>query len=1127
MIFVIGCSGGGSSGEADENASNEDKTPSSVPTGLTASAASSDRIDLTWKASNDNVGVAGYKIYRNDLYIKSVTNDSASDTDLKPNTQYCYAVSSYDTSGNESGMSNESCVKTLPPDTKSPISPVGLNTEAISASTIALTWNATTDDVRVKGYNIYRDGQNIGNTSNTSFNDKNLNSGTEYCYTVTAYDASGNESGMSNESCAVTWPPPDTKPPVSPVGLNTAATSSSTIALTWNATTDDVQVKGYNIYRDGQYIDNTSSTSFNDENLNSGTEYCYSVSAYDTSGNESGMSNESCATTWLLNCLVIGDSIGEATHTNDACDRNPGEHRELMDCYDLRLGSHDLDWSFMGGSKSWSIARRLGCASVNNKSKDGDEWKDALNRARDQVQAKKVGNVILQLGSNDVCADYGHDYGSLSFVQPTVPGNIVSIEAEHFIQRISKNTHKWEPEKLSGASITSVRAQPDNGTSMPYPDYLTSSPRLDYRVNFTRTGIHYVWLRGFAKGPADNLVHAGLDGQPQSTAESIKIASYNEWTWTGITENGTPAMINVPSVGIHTLNVYMHQDGFRLDKIALTADKLWAPSNQGPPESSRSIIKPVNQSGYELVPVEAEHYHYLQKVETHGWEPDFISGYSGSGALRALPDNGAEFDDIASSPRLDYNISFDAPGIYYVWVRGYATSLEDNAVHIGVDGINQGTADKIEIGSYDNWTWTNKRFDGTGATIEVLSAGIHTVNIWMHKDGFRLDKIILAKSSAYQPSGNGPGEQWANDLGRIAGHIDDTMLYLTEKLPGSGKIYWSGISDISKFRDLMVNRKHDHAFKQCQSLWDLDLSSDTLQGDAVDSLCKGEIGVSCEFLPDWLEDELVDRFLNEFQEDFNADAPCGRMLDSRNTQADRDEARRFNKSLNDLMEQKAAQYQRRKGVAINFTQTLWYSSDIIRPYFISRIDCYHPNRLGQLKLAQIVWAGHGADFTPTDEYFFDGFDDDDECTQEFTTWDSCWEDGGDGECDKEFICSVDNSGWYKFGKESNDKEDHWLSRDVGDLSDKSEVWVFFKHKRDGFDNDDMDWVRFSVWTGTDWQTIEEFSENNDEGNHCSQYYNLTEFKDAVPFAIRFKTNNSRDMKNGDKLMFDDFTVFSW
>ncbi|MGD9363538.1 MAG: hypothetical protein PVH85_32040, partial [Desulfobacterales bacterium] len=537
-------------------------------------------------------------------------------------------------------------------------------------------------------------------------------------------------------------------------------------------------------------------------------------------------------------CLIIGDSIGEATHTNDACDRNLGEHRELMDCLDLRLGSHDSDWSFMGGTKSWSIANRLECSSIYNRSHDGDEWKDALNRALNPIQPRDVRNVILQLGNNDVCAEYGHDYGSLAFVQPTIPDNIVSIEAEHFIERISSITHQWEPDSTAGASIMAVRAQPDSGTSRPYPDYLTSSPRLDYRVNFVRTGLHYVWLRGYASGTGDDLVHVGLNGQRQSSAENINIEDYDKWIWSGTTQNGSHAMINVPSAGIHTINVYMHQDGFRLDKIVLTTNNLWGPFNEGPLENARGVIKQVDQSGDVLVTVEAEHYHYLQSVETTSWEPDFTSGYSSGGNLRALPDNGTTFDDIDSSPRLDYNVKFDVPGMYYTWVRGYATGLEDNSVHIGVDGMNHGTADKIQFNYYNTWAWSNSRVDSTMATIEILSPGIHTLNIWTHKDGFRIDKVVLVKSPIYQPSDNGPKEKWDNDLGKIAGHIDDTMMYLTETLPSNGEIYWSGIVDISKFRDLMVNRKHDHAFKRCQYLWDLDLSSDTLQGDAINSLCK-------------------------------------------------------------------------------------------------------------------------------------------------------------------------------------------------------------------------------------------------------------------------------------------------
>ncbi|UCD82364.1 MAG: hypothetical protein JSW26_13340 [Desulfobacterales bacterium] len=827
-----------------------------------------------------------------------------------------------------------------------------------------------------------------------------------------------------------------------------------------------------------------------------------------------------------IECLVLGDSIGAATHANDACDRTLGDHRELMDCLDLRLGSHDPDWSYLGGSQPWSIASRVCSGTVYNTSRDGDEWKDALDRGRNLIQAGQIGKVIINLGSNDVCAEYNHDYGSLSFVQPTTADNILSIEAEHFIQRFAGGTHRWEPDSSkSGASLTAVQARPDNGTRMGYPVYLTTGPRLDYRVTFARTGIHYVWIRGYATGSGDDSVHIGLDAQRQYDAENMVLRNHNEWSWTNVTDNGTYAFIDVATEGVHTLNVYMHEDGFRLDKIVLTTAADWFPSNDGPTEGTRGIFRQ-ESSGGGLVSIETEHYHNLQTQGFHRWEPDYQVGYSGGAALRALPDNGTSYD-ATLGPRLDYNVNFIATGTYYVWIRGYAADKTGDTIHVGVDGISYADGERVKINTYNSWDWSNRTESDTVATIDILYPGLNTINIWMHEDGFRLDKIVLTKSSTFQPFGDGPDEQWDNDLGRIAGHIDDVLMLLSEKLPLSGKIYWSGVSDISKFRDLMVHRKHDHALKECQYLWNLDFSSDRLQGDAKNSLCIGELGYVCELLPDEILDQLLDIYLNEFQKTFDSDAPCGRMLDSRSTQAEREEARRFNKSLNDLMEQKAAQYQGRNGVDINFTQILWYSADLIRPYFISRLDCYHPNRLGQLKLAQIIWQGHHPDFSPTDTYYFEGFDSDDRCRQEFTTWDSCWYDGGDGQCGDEFVCSIDNSGWYKFGKESDDKEDHWLARDVGDLSDKTEVWAFFKHKRDHFDNDRQDWVSFMVWTGSAWQVIETFREKNDAGNHCGQYYNLTQFKNTVPFKILFHTNNSEDMKNGDKLMFDDVSVFAW
>jgi len=82
-----------------------DTQPPSVPQNLTAVAASTSQINLSWSASTDNVGVAGYKVYRNGTYLTSVGQTNYSDTGLSMGVTYTYAVSAYDAAGNESSQS--------------------------------------------------------------------------------------------------------------------------------------------------------------------------------------------------------------------------------------------------------------------------------------------------------------------------------------------------------------------------------------------------------------------------------------------------------------------------------------------------------------------------------------------------------------------------------------------------------------------------------------------------------------------------------------------------------------------------------------------------------------------------------------------------------------------------------------------------------------------------------------------------------------------------------------------------------------------------------------------------------------------------------------------------------------
>lgn len=82
-----------------------DTIPPSVPTGLSATAVSQSQIDLSWNASTDNVGVTGYSIYRDGVYLTTVAGPTYSDIGLSASTLYTYTVSALDGSGNESAQS--------------------------------------------------------------------------------------------------------------------------------------------------------------------------------------------------------------------------------------------------------------------------------------------------------------------------------------------------------------------------------------------------------------------------------------------------------------------------------------------------------------------------------------------------------------------------------------------------------------------------------------------------------------------------------------------------------------------------------------------------------------------------------------------------------------------------------------------------------------------------------------------------------------------------------------------------------------------------------------------------------------------------------------------------------------
>ncbi len=97
-----------------------------------------------------------------------------------------------------------------PPDAEPPSVPQDLAAEAVTASTVQLSWSASTDNVGVVGYNVYRGGGFLGSTSGLSYTDQGLTASTAYTYEVSAFDAANLESGRSAPLTVTTATPPPT-----------------------------------------------------------------------------------------------------------------------------------------------------------------------------------------------------------------------------------------------------------------------------------------------------------------------------------------------------------------------------------------------------------------------------------------------------------------------------------------------------------------------------------------------------------------------------------------------------------------------------------------------------------------------------------------------------------------------------------------------------------------------------------------------------------------------------------------------------------------------------------------------------------------------------------------------------
>ena len=195
-----------------------------------------------------------------------------------------------------------------------------------SPTSVAIAWNAATDNVGVTGYDLYRGSSQVGTTTADHRelqrpDVRNRVSGRA----STRFDAAGNASPPANmtvttSACA------DTQPPTAPTNVTVSTRTTTSIALTWAPATDNVGVAGYGIYNGADLVDTTAGTTGIVSGLTCGTNYTLAVDAFDATGNSSPK------TTIMVSTLPCTDTTPPVTADqpaghldNDApASRSPG-----------------------------------------------------------------------------------------------------------------------------------------------------------------------------------------------------------------------------------------------------------------------------------------------------------------------------------------------------------------------------------------------------------------------------------------------------------------------------------------------------------------------------------------------------------------------------------------------------------------------------------------------------------------------------------------------------------------------------------------------------------------------------------------------------------------------------------
>ena len=152
---------------------------------------------------------------------------------------------------------------------------------------------------------------------------------------------------------------------------------------------------------------------------------------------------------------------------------------------------------------------------------------------------------------------------------------LVVVDATNHVQNVPRRERQWQEVTKGGYRV--MQALPDTGTNIT-SNINTTSPELQYQINFATAGDYYIWVYGAGPNTSGDTLHVGLNGAVQSASSNIDLDHTDTARWSNTRTDGSRAILSGVSAGVNIVNVYMREDGAWFSKILLTTDPNFVPT---------------------------------------------------------------------------------------------------------------------------------------------------------------------------------------------------------------------------------------------------------------------------------------------------------------------------------------------------------------------------------------------------------------------------------------------------------------------------------------------------------------------------------------------------------------------